>query len=122
MASFAPIEQRQQALERALASAREAHDSLAKRYEMARVTGALGVFEAPERVKVVDASGDPMGPTSLPRIVFLLGGLAAALALGVALCVMAELFDPMLRTAPDFTELLAVPLLGRLPRFHPARP
>ena len=122
MASFAPIEQRQQALERALASAREAHDSLAKRYEMARVTGALGVFEAPERVKVVDASGDPLGPTSLPRIVFLLGGLAAALALGVALSVMAELFDPMLRTAPDFTELLAVPLLGRLPRFHPARP
>ncbi|MCA0303077.1 MAG: hypothetical protein LCH95_11810 [Proteobacteria bacterium] len=122
MASFAPIEQRQQALERALASAREAHDSLAKRYEMARVTGALGVFEAPERVKVVDASGDPLGPTSLPRIVFLLGGLGAALALGVALSIMAELFDPMVRNAPDFAELLGVPLLGRLPRFHPARP
>ena len=89
---------------------------------MARVTGALGVFEAPERVKVVDATGDPLGPTSLPRIVFVLGGLGAALALGIALSVMAELFDPMLRAAPDFAELLGVPLLGRLPRFHPARP
>ena len=122
MASFAPIEQRQQALERALASAREAHDSLAKRYEMARVTGALGVFEAPERIKVVDATGDPTGPTSLPRFIFVLGGLAAALALGIALSVLAELFDPMLRTAADFADLLSVPLLGRLPRFHPARP
>lgn len=116
MAASASIEQRHQQLERALAQAREAHDSLAKRYEMARVTGALGAFEAPERIKIADATGDPSQPNSPPRIVFLLGALVAGLALGGALAFLAEMFDPSVRQAVDFARLFGAPLLGRLPR------
>ncbi|OYY60759.1 MAG: hypothetical protein B7Y61_23080, partial [Rhizobiales bacterium 35-66-30] len=50
IAAFGPIDRQQQQLEREVGMARDNYDALAKRYEMARVTGALGVFEAPERV------------------------------------------------------------------------
>lgn len=119
MSEFVPIEQRQQQLERVLTVARETYDGLAKRYEMARVTGALGTFEAPERVKVLDTSGDPSSPTSPPRIVYVLGALIGGLFLGISLSVIAELIDPTIRHARDFAHLIGRPILGRLPRILP---
>lgn len=116
MAASGSIEQELQQLERALVQAREAHDALAKRYELARVTGALGTFEAPERIKVADATGDPSQPASPPRILFVLGGLVAGLALGCALTFLAEMFDPVVRHAAEFARIFGAPLLGRLPR------
>ncbi len=119
MTEFVPIEQRQQHLERRMTVARETYDALAKRYEMARVTGALGRFEAPERIKIIEAAGDPSAPSSPPRSVFVLAALAGGLLLGIALTAVSELIDPTLRHASDFAAAASVPVLARLRRIAP---
>lgn len=115
IAQFAPIEQRQQNLEKTLAVARENFDALSKRYEMTRVTGALGQFGMPERIKIIDAPADPSAPNSPPAILFILAGLVGALLLGAGLATVTEVLDPTLRQASDFSAILGVPVLARLP-------
>lgn len=119
MTEFVPIEQRQQHLERTMTVARETYDALAKRYEMARVTGALGRFEAPERIKIIEATGDPSAPSSPPRSIFVLAALAGGLLLGIALTAVSELIDPTMRHASDFSTAAGVPVLARLRRITP---
>jgi uncharacterized protein involved in exopolysaccharide biosynthesis len=119
MTEFVPIEQRQQHLERRMTVARETYDALAKRYEMARVTGALGRFEAPERIKIIEATGDPSAPSSPPRSVFVLAALVGGLLLGIALTAVSELIDPTMRHASDFAAAAGVPVLARLRRIAP---
>jgi uncharacterized protein involved in exopolysaccharide biosynthesis len=107
IAEFAPIERQQQELERAIASARELHDMLAKRYELARLTGSLGRYEAPERIKIIDAPQDPTSPVTPPGILF-----------GIGLAVAFEVVDPRLRRAKDFETVSGLPLIAWVPRIE----
>jgi len=116
MAEFAPIEQRQQQLERSLAVARESYESLSKRYELTRVTDALGKFGAPEQIKVIDEPSDPTSSISLPRFVIILASLIAALVLGIGLSVVAEMMDSTIRQSWEYIEIVGAPVLARLPR------
>jgi polysaccharide chain length determinant protein (PEP-CTERM system associated) len=116
MAEFAPIEQRQQQLERALAVARESYEALSKRYELTRVTDALGKFTAPERIKVIDEPSDPTSSISLPHFVIVLAALVGALILGIGLSVVAELMDSTIRQSWEYVDIVGAPVLARLPR------
>lgn len=116
--AFAPIEKEQQSHERSIAAAREMFDSLLKRSEMARVTGALGRFEAPERIKIIDPPSEPLAPIGPSLIIFLIGGLLGGIFLGVGLGAFAELMDQRLREDKQFVAGLSVPVLGRLPRLE----
>ena len=113
---FAPIEQEQQQLERGITAAREMHDQLLKRSEMARVTGALGRFEAPERIKIIDPPSSPSAPVGPGLLIFLLAGLLGGLIAGIGLAAMAEFADQRLRSDEDFIGETGIPVLGRLPR------
>ena len=115
MAEYAPIEQQQQRLEKEVISARELLEQFAKRLDNATTSLALGKFEAPERVKIIDPPQDPTRPTSPPRILFVIAGIIAGLAIGIGLAVMAELLDQRVRTSSDFAGITSVPVLGRLP-------
>ena len=115
MAEFAPIEREHQNLERAVATARETYEVLSKRYEMARVTGALGKFEAPERIKVIDPPVEPTTPVSPGPGAFTLAGLIAGLALGAGLAFLAELMDQRVRTTAALEAFGTAPVLARLP-------
>lgn len=112
---FAPIEQEQQHLERSIQAAREMYDSLLKRSEMARVTGALGRFEAPERIKIIDPPLEPSSPVGPGLILFVLGGLIGGILIGIGLATVAEIADQRLRSGEDFVLETSIPILGRIP-------
>lgn len=112
VADYGDIDREQQTLNRAVAAAREIHDQLAKRYEMARVTGSLGRFEAPERVKLIDP---PTEPTTPPAILFVLIGVVGGMILGVGLATVAETLDGSLRRREQVEKLMGVPMLSRIP-------
>jgi uncharacterized protein involved in exopolysaccharide biosynthesis len=116
IATFAPIEQQQQQLERAITAAREMHDMLAKRYQMARLTGSLGRFEAPERIKIIDAPQEPTAPVTPPGILFVIGGLVGGIILGAGLATAFEILDPRLRRAKDIREAFDLAVIAFLPR------
>jgi len=116
--TYGTVEREQHQLDRRVLAAREMHDSLAKRYEMARVTGALGKFEAPERVKLIDPPTAPLTPTTPPAILFVIGGIIGGIALGAALAFAAELADTSLRRREQIESGLGLPLLSRLPGLH----
>ncbi len=113
MAEFAPIEQQILRFERSIAQARELADSLAKRYEMARVTGDLGKFEGPERVKIIDEPNDPVAMHP-GIVVFLAAGVIGGLVLGSGLAVVTELLDRTLRDPAQFAAVAQVPVLTRV--------
>lgn len=121
VADYGAIELQQKRLERAVFAARETYDSLAKRYDMARITGALGRFEGPERVKMIDPPTEPSAPTTPPAILFILVGIAGGIGLGAALAFVAELADSSLRRREQVEIGLGVPLLSRLPRLTSPR-
>jgi polysaccharide chain length determinant protein (PEP-CTERM system associated) len=116
MEAFAPIEQEQQRLERVVVQARDMFETLNKRYEMSRITGALGRFEAPERVKVIDPPVEPTSPVGPGKALFMLAGIFAGLLLGAGLAVVAELLDRRLRSDKDFERIAGVPVIARLPK------
>jgi uncharacterized protein involved in exopolysaccharide biosynthesis len=118
--TYAPVEQKQAKLERAVTAARELYDLIAKRYELSRITGALGKFEAPERVKILDAPFDPSKPINLPLFVFVLLGIVGGLVLGCALAVVYEFFDDTLRTTRQFRNIIPNGVISRLPRVREA--
>ena len=114
--AFAPIEQEQQQLERAIVAAREMYDGLRKRREMASVTGALGQFEAPERIKVIEPPSAPSVPVGPGLALFILGGLVGGIVLGIGIAAITEFADQRLRSDEHFIVLDTAPVLGRLPR------
>ncbi len=121
MSQFAPIEQEQQRHERSIASARETYETLQKRFEMARVTGALGKFEAPERIKMIDPPMEPTSPTGPGSLIYMLAGLVAGFGLGGGLAFIAELLDQRIRLSSVFTYITGVPVVARVPRARTLR-
>lgn len=98
IATFAAIEQQQRRLERSVENARELYDALAKRSEMAKLTSALGKYETPERIKIIDPPVDPTAPVTPGKVIFTLIGVIAGLALGCGLAAALELLDPTVRS------------------------
>lgn len=115
MASQGPIEQELQRLEKEVVTARELYDIFLRRHDSAATSRALGVFAGDDRISVIDAPRDPQFPITLPPFVIVIAGLVAGLSLGVGLAVLAEMLDQRPRKAADFTAMLKVPVLARLP-------
>lgn len=104
---------------------RDVHASLQERAQMAQVTGALGQFEAPERVKVIDHPTIPTRPVGLPPIAFAIAGLMIGVFCGGGLVAASELVDGTVRTRAELEHLTGVPVLARVPQLPtllPVRP
>ncbi|WP_432452616.1 Wzz/FepE/Etk N-terminal domain-containing protein [Agarivorans sp. QJM3NY_29] len=102
-------------LNRNLKVKRSLYENMLTRYEMAQVTGALGVFEQSDRIKIIDRAFTPSGPSTLPMWLFVLAGLVAGIVTGFSLALLAELADPSLRTIKDIEDIAGVTVLSRIP-------
>lgn len=102
-------------LDRDLKVKRDLYNDLLQRYEMARVTGSLGIFEQEKRVKIIDRPFTPSFPTNPPLLLFVFGGFAAGIFLGIGLALIFELTDTALRTRAQLETLLDVPVFSRIP-------
>lgn len=106
-------------LESALATEKEIYDKLVGRFELARVTGDLGTFEAGDRVKINAPPDLPVevGPTAS---LFLIAGIAGGIALGLGLAIAAEFADDAVRSRADVERATNAPVLARIPRLPPS--
>ena len=105
-------------IERDLEVKRTLYDELLERFEKASVTGALGRFEQPERIKVIDQPFIPSSPDNLPMIVFFIAGLFAGLGLGIGVSLIIEYSDTSVRYIEDLEEISGVAVITRIPRIN----
>ncbi|HCH2097873.1 TPA: chain-length determining protein [Vibrio parahaemolyticus] len=103
-------------LARDVAVKREMYDDLVERYEMAQLTGSLGVFEENKRVKIIDAPFTPTIPSNLPSIVFIILDFIGGAGLGVGLAAILELADNSVRSRRALEKHLGVPVITTLPK------
>ena len=119
LASTLPSSAEYQRLQAELSNLARSRATLRERYaeEKARlgVTAANwgSVINAPERMIIVDPPQDPVLRTTSRSMVALAGPLAG-LILGIALVILAEIFDKTIRYS-DQMPLVGVPFLGILP-------
>lgn len=120
IAQFSPIEQQLRRIERGVEAARELHDTLAKRSEMARLTGALGRYETPERIKIIDPPTEPTAPVTPGRLLFMIAGMIGGIVMGAGLAVALEFLDTTLRRTDSIAEISGLAVISTLDRIIPA--
>lgn len=114
-AGRAEVEERLMALDRNVRVKRELHESLMKRFEMARVTRDLSRFESAERVKIIDEPSVPTASSNPSLLVFIATGLLAGIALGSGLALVLELLDNTVYRREQVERILGTRLLSRIP-------
>ncbi len=116
LAGTGEMERQLLALERDLKVKRDLYSDLLYRYEKAKITGALGKFEQPERIKIIDEPYQPSSPTNFPLYIFLLAGIIGGICLGGGLALFAELADTSIRARYQLELITSAPVITRLPR------
>lgn len=91
------------------------YKNLMERAEMAHITGALSLFEAPERIKIIDQPIAPTRPLGLPILAYVAGGVLAGLLAALGIVVLSEITDTTLRRRDHVKELLGLPIITRVP-------
>jgi uncharacterized protein involved in exopolysaccharide biosynthesis len=97
--------------------ARDLYQDLLRRLEYARLSMNLDEQGQGLDLRLQDAAPLPMRPAGLRFAHFALGGLAAALALPLALLVALVKFDPHLRTGGAVQRRTGLPVLAEVPTY-----
>jgi len=113
--NYGDVERNLLDLERDLNVKRMLYDDLLERFEKASVTGALGRYEQPERIKIIDKPYVPSSSDNLPIVVYLLAGLIAGLGLGLGTALIIEGLDGRLRYQADIELITGLPMVSRIP-------
>jgi len=116
LAGTGEMERQMLALERDLKVQRGLYSDLLYRYEKAKITGALGRFEQPERIKIIDEPYQPSSPTNSPLSIFLLAGIIGGIFLGGGLALFSELADTSIRAKYQLELITSTLVITRLPR------
>ncbi|WP_341663384.1 chain-length determining protein [Vibrio sp.] len=98
---------------------RQLYDELIQRYEMAQLTGSLGIFEQNKRVKIIDLPYTPSAPANLPVIIFIAAGLFAGIGLGCGIATMIELFNTSVRSPNELEALTGAQVIAIIPKIKP---
>jgi len=105
-------------LERDLKVKRDLYGDLLSRYEMAKITGALGKFEQPERIKIIDEPYIPSIPNNFPLSIFILAGVIGGISLGGGMALFIEMADTSIRSKKQLELITCAPVLTRLPKIN----
>jgi uncharacterized protein involved in exopolysaccharide biosynthesis len=103
-------------LERDIKVQRGLYGDLLYRYEKAKITGALGRFEQPERIKIIDEPYQPSSPTNSPLSIYLIAGIIGGILLGSGLALFSELADTSIRARHQLELITSTSVISRLPR------
>ena len=98
---------------------RQLYDELIQRYEMAQLTGSLGIFEQNKRVKIIDLPYTPSAPANLPVIIFIAAGLFAGIGLGCGIATVIELFNTSVRSPNELEALTGSQVIAIIPKIKP---
>lgn len=112
--SSGEVERQLRDKEREVSVASDLVAQLRRRFDMAKVTGDLSRFQAPQRIAVIDRPVDPVKPISPVALLFTIGGLFGGIFLGIGIAVMMEMMDTTVRTARALQKLTGVPVLARI--------
>ncbi len=107
------------ALERDLKVKRSLYSDLLSRSEKAKITGALGKFEQPERIKIIDEPYKPTNPTNFTLSIFLIAGVMGGIALGGGLALFVEIADTSIRSKQQVELITSAPVITRIPFISP---
>jgi polysaccharide chain length determinant protein (PEP-CTERM system associated) len=111
------VEQQLTELTRSYQAASEMYNDLLKRQQNSEMAGELENKQQSETWRVLDPPSLPSKPSSPKRIMFLGGGAAAGLALGLGILYLVALTDKAMYTERDVELCLKLPVLTLVPSF-----
>ncbi len=116
---YADVEREIVTLERDVEVKRTLMEQLSERYEMAKVTGSLGRQTTPDLIRIIDQPRDPSAPNTMSLIFYVIAGLFGGIAIGCGLAFAAELLDTTITRPGVIAELVALPVISRIPYVPP---
>ncbi len=114
---FADLEKQLKILQRNYDVKSKVYNQLFERYEMAKVTGHLGRFEEPEKLKVIVQPIEPKKPLNWPWWINFCLGIVVGFGLGASLAGVVILFDTRLYQTDHIAKLTQSQVLVRVPLF-----
>ena len=105
-------------LERDLSVNTTLYHDLLNRHEMAKVTGELGRFEEPEKIKIIDRAFTPIRASNMPFAVFVVLGMVIGLVVGCAIAIIAEVLDDTIWHESQISAIAKLDVICRIPEIN----
>lgn len=113
------IEEQYKELTRGYQTALESYNDLLRKRDASAMSQALNAQQEGELFSLLDPANLPDTPSFPNLYKFALGGLAAGLALGLAITFVMEMKDTSMRTERDVEFALRLPVLAMIPAVQP---
>jgi polysaccharide chain length determinant protein (PEP-CTERM system associated) len=113
------VEQQYKALTLGLSAAQESYGELQKNLEQAQMATNLEKRQEGETFAILDPANLPDQPSFPNRLLFVGGGFALGLALGVGLAFLGEMRDTSIRSEQDVEFALRLPVIVMVPAIGP---
>lgn len=88
---------------------------------MAKVTGQLGRFEDPDKLKVIDKPSIPTQPLNWPWWLNMMIGFILGIILGLSTTALLMLLDSRIYQREQLQRISDLPTLTQIPNFHITR-
>lgn len=105
-------------LDRDLSVNTKLYHELLNRHEMAKVTGELGRFEEPEKIKIIDRAFSPNEPSNMPLLTFIILGFVVGLVIGFGIAIIAEVLDDTIWHQSQIKTICKLDIICRMPEIR----